>query len=290
MNGFGAIVMKMAKKADESNPPSDDEYINKDDHGLLYCSKCHTRCQSLIEVPDGDGGTVEIRPRVPCKCRTEAVEEERRKKEQAALEERIAKMKMKSGIPALYTEASFGTFTQTKENAPVFKMAKRYAEKFDEMKSLGKGLLFHGGVGTGKTYTAACIGNALIDAGFSVFMTSTYEMLKLRETDDEELYESRVFGSSLLIVDDIGAERTTDYGREKVFGYIDGRCNTGLPMIFTTNLDFQKMLKPDSQQEARIYDRIMKRCFPVAFVGESWRRAEARDNFAEMKAILNGSD
>ena len=277
-------------RAKQNIPFDGDEYVNELDNGLLYCKKCRTRRQTVVEVDDGNGQKFELRPPVPCKCMQERMDAERKTEEDRKRQERLAVMKRMSGIPALYEDASFASFVQRSDNATIFQMASRYAAKFGEMKRLGKGLLFHGDVGTGKTYAAACIARAVIEAEYSVFMTSTYDMLKLRDPEDEERYEDRILGSSLLIIDDIGAERTTDYGREKVFGYIDGRCNTGLPMIFTTNIDFQKMLKPETQQEARIYDRILKRCFPVAFTGSSWRRAEARDNFADMKAILNGVD
>lgn len=287
---FTDVFVNMVAETDKNYPDDGSFYINEQDHGLRYCKACHTRRQTLITIPDGKGGEFTLRPSVMCKCMEEKVEAERLEKEAQNRAERLRAMRRKSGIPSLYEDASFETFVQRKDNAPIYQMASRYAEKFGEMKKLGKGLLFHGGVGTGKTYTACSIGNTVLDAGYSVFMTSTYEMLKLRADDNEQQYEDRVLGSSLLIIDDIGAERTTDYGREKVFSYIDSRVSTGLPMIFTTNLDFKKMLNPETQQEARIYDRIMKRCFPIAFTGESWRREEARDNFAEMKAILNGSD
>lgn len=283
------VLLKIQERSRTNIPFSGDEYVNEADNGLLYCKKCHTRRQTSVWFEE-DGERFELRPPVQCKCMQEEQAAAEREQNERRRADEIAHMKSRSGIPALYRDATFDGFVQRPDNAAVYRMAVRYAEKFAEMKKLGKGLLMHGGVGTGKTFTAVCIANKVLDMGYSVFMTSTYEMLKLRDSDDEAAYDDRITRCSLLIIDDIGAERTTDYGREKVFGYIDGRCSTGLPMIFTTNIDFQIMLKPETKQESRIYDRILKRCFPVAFEGTSWRRNEARDNFAEMKAILNGDD
>lgn len=283
------MLLRIQERSRTNFPFSGDEYVNEADNGLLYCNKCHTRRQTSIWIEE-NGERFELRPPVLCKCMQEAQAAEERERKEREMVHEIAVMRSRSGIPTLYRDATFDGFIQRPDNAAVYRMAVRYAEKFEEMKKLGKGLLMHGGVGTGKTYTAVCIANKVLDMGYSVFMTSTYDMLKLRDSDDEVAYDDRIMKCSLLIIDDIGAERTTDYGREKVFGYIDGRCSTNLPMIFTTNIDFQTMLKPETKQESRIYDRILKRCFPVAFEGTSWRRSEARDNFAEMKAILNGDD
>ena len=286
MSGFLDAIAKIEEKAREHNSDPENEYVGED--GLIYCKKCRTRKQMRVELKGDSNEALVITPYVPCKCRRAEIDKEEAERKERERQERLARMKRVSGIPSLYESASFDTFQKNASNSSIFRMAKNYADKFDKMLELGKGLLMHGTVGTGKTYTAACIGNALLNAGYSVFMTSTYEMLRLRKDDDESQYSDRLLGCSLLIIDDLGAERTTDFGRERVFAYVDGRCSTGKPMILTTNLDFQKMLKPETQEESRIYDRILKRCFPIAFIGESWRRTEARDNFAEMKEILEG--
>lgn len=285
MDGFAKAFMGMVEDAARQNADPDSDYIGED--GLTYCSKCRTPKQIVIETKIGDKKVV-LKPFVPCQCRRQEIEREEQEEKDRERQERLHRIREKSHVPALYRDAGFDLFQTNKNNQAILKMAKNFADQFDQMKKLGKGLLFHGSVGTGKTYTAACIANALLDAGYTVFWTSTYEMLKLRSDDDEEKYEDMILGSSLVIVDDLGAERSTDFGRERVFSYVDSRCSTDKPTIYTTNIDFEKMVKPETQDESRIFDRILKRCFPIAFTGESWRRTEARDNFSEMKKILNG--
>ncbi len=284
MDGFAQAFKKIVDDAAQKNADPED-YVGED--GLAYCSKCHTPKQTRIETMIGEKKIV-IEPYIPCQCRREQMEKEEREKEERERQERLQRIRTRSHVPALYRDARFEMFQTNKNNQAILKMAKNFADQFDQMKKLGKGLLFHGSVGTGKTYTEACIANALLDAGYTVFWTSTYEMLKLRSDDDEEKYEDMILGSSLVIIDDLGAERSTDFGRERVFSYVDSRCSTDKPTIYTTNIDFEKMVKPETQDESRIFDRILKRCFPIAFTGESWRRTEARDNFSEMKKILNG--
>lgn len=285
MNGFMEALKGIMSASEKHNADPDTDYVGND--GLVYCGKCRTPKQLRIETQI-NGETVVLTPFVPCQHRREEIDREEQEQKERERQERLKKIRDKSHVPALYADASFDTFQKNQNNQAIFKMAKNFADQFDQMRKLGKGLLFHGSVGTGKTYTAACIANALLAAGYTVFWTSTYEMLKLRSDDDEEKYDDLIMGSSLLIVDDLGAERSTDFGRERVFSYVDGRCSTDKPTIYTTNVDFGKMVKPETQEESRIYDRILKRCFPIAFTGESWRRAEARDNFSEMKKILNG--
>ena len=285
---YAKILANMVATSHQMNAKAEGDYIGPD--GFLYCGKCHTKKETSVTIKGEDGNDVEFRPYTPCKCRKaeiEAENERERKQKEAVTIERLRSM---SGIPDLYVNANFSSFKERTDNKAILHMIRRYVEKFDQMAEKGNGLLFHGSVGTGKTYAAACIGNELIQRCKSVFMTSTYTMLKLRDPDEEEAYMNRIRRCALLIIDDIGAERSTEFGRERVFGYIDARLGEKKPMILTTNLDFDRMLKPETTEEARIFDRLLKRSFPVVFSGPSWRRAEAKSNFNEMKALLEGDD
>ena len=91
---------------------------------------------------------------------------------------------------------------------------------------------------------------------------------------------------SLLIIDDLGTERNTDYMKELVFNIIDARYRSGLPMILTTNLPMDEIKKSNDIGYTRIYDRILERCFPVAVKGHSRRRQHVRDSYVNMKDEL----
>ena len=91
---------------------------------------------------------------------------------------------------------------------------------------------------------------------------------------------------ALLIIDDLGAERKSEYMQEIIFNIIDSRCRSGKPMIITTNLSGDEIKNPDNTGYARIYDRLLGCCFPQEISGPSRRKKELRDSFGDMRAIL----
>ena len=119
-----------------------------------------------------------------------------------------------------FRESTFDTFHQTKNNARNLRLCRRYAEAFPEMVKKNQGLLMYGNVGTGKTFAAACIANYLLDRKVPTVMTSFVKIvdsadLKNRETANA--FISRLNRARLLIIDDLGAERGTDYALERVY-------------------------------------------------------------------------
>lgn len=92
----------------------------------------------------------------------------------------------------------------------------------------------------------------------------------------------------LLIIDDLGAERSTDYALEKVYGIIDNRYRAKKPLILTTNLTLRQMQEATDIRYARIYDRIFEMCYPMEFSGVSWRKREAAQRYEETRKILEG--
>ena len=148
--------------------------------------------------------------------------------------------------------------------------------------------MFYGSVGTGKSYLAACIANELLDKGRFVMMTSFVKFFELiskgREAEEETM--RAMDSASLLIIDDLGAERNTGYALEKVFNVVDNRYRLRKPMIITTNLEYNEMVMEEDLRYKRIYDRIFEVCFPVKFTGMSWRMRGSIDRAARMKKLL----
>ena len=174
------------------------------------------------------------------------------------------------------------------KNEKLSNAMKNYVKNFEEFKKDGKGLLLYGTVGTGKTYFTACIANALIEEGYSVFMTNFTRILNILmdKNTDKQKYIEGMNRYTLLIIDDLGAERSTEFAQEQVFNIIDARYRSGKPMIITTNLTAEELRKPQEVGYARIYDRILERCFPIAVMGESRRNKEGKDSFADIKEKL----
>lgn len=287
---FMAPIIARAK---ETIPKEMGDYL--DDEGFLCCGKCHTRKQCLVSIPDLSGnGLPPKEMKVPCicKCRKEAQqaeeEEERKRKEM----EIVHKLKKESLMDDQIRDATFTTFQKTPQNTRNLKLCLRYADHFGEMLERNQGLLFYGGVGTGKTFAAACIANHLLAERTSVVMTSFVKLLNSMQSfkEDDEKLISRLNQTKLLIIDDLGAERGSDFTLEKVYNIIDSRYRARKPVILTTNLGLEEMKKTTDIRYSRIYDRIFEVCYPMQFTGKSWRKAEAARRFDEMRDFLEGDN
>ena len=140
------------------------------------------------------------------------------------------------------------------------------------------GLLLWGGVGTGKTFMASCIANAVIDLGFSAYQTDIAGIASLMESSfaDRRANLDRILNRDLLLIEDLGAERCTEYMLGHVYNVIDGRYRSGKPMVITTNIPLKDIYQPSASSPwQRIFDRITERCYPIEFTGASRRRSKA---------------
>lgn len=260
--------------------------------GFLHCSVCGEITEREIDAPqlDGTGTTKKMKVHCVCRCeREEKVAHERRLQFEEE-QRRIDKLRRLSLMDSRLKGVRFSNYEVSEENRKAFGIAKRYVENFNEMYSKGQGILFWGNVGTGKSYTAAAIANELLNQMQSVIMTSFIRLLdEMSNPDiDESEYIARLNQAKLLIIDDLGAERGTDFALEKVYDIIDSRYRSGKPILLTTNLEFAQMKNCTDIRYNRIYDRIFEMCYPVKMDGLSWRKKEAAARFADTKKILEG--
>lgn len=282
---IGEVTEKVVASIADSAGSLPDDYIGSD--GLLYCGQCNTRKEREIIWFDGKPKKVPVM----CKCRAE---EERLKKEQMQKEEEmrsIQRAKVSSMMDDTFRTACFANYQIRNGNERHLKVAKKYCIEFSKMYERNQGLLFWGTVGTGKSYTAACIANYLLEANTSVVMTSFVRILQEMQGFDrerEETFTNKLNSVKLLIIDDLGAERSTDYALEKVYGIIDNRYRAKKPLILTTNLTLRQMQEATDIRYARIYDRIFEMCYPMEFSGVSWRKREAAQRYEETRKILEG--
>lgn len=282
---IGEVTEKVLANIADSAGSLPDDYIGSD--GLLYCGQCNTRKEREIIWFDGKPKKVPVM----CKCRAEG---ERLKKEQMQKEEEmrsIQRAKISSMMDDTFRTACFANYQIRNGNERHLKVAKKYCIEFSKMYERNQGLLFWGTVGTGKSYTAACIANYFLEANTSVVMTSFVRILQEMQGFDrerEEVFTNKLNSVKLLIIDDLGAERSTDYALEKVYGIIDNRYRAKKPLILTTNLTLQQMQEATDIRYARIYDRIFEMCYPMEFSGVSWRKREAAQRYEETRKILEG--
>lgn len=183
------------------------------------------------------------------------------------------------------------TFDNDNGKNPVMKVAKSYVDKWADALSNNVGLLLWGDVGTGKTFFAACIANALIEKNVSVRMTNFSSILNdLFSESDKNKYLDRLNDHNLLIIDDLGIERGTEYVLEQVYNIIDTRYKSGRPLIITTNLTLEELNYPADVQHKRIYDRVLGMCVPVKFIGVNFRKQEATTKMSTAKRLFGMED
>lgn len=240
------------------------EYLGED--GLLYCIQCHTPVQCRINY-FGKSRVVSC----ICKCRQEELE---REKERTAEEERrryISRLKA-NGIQEKHLLD--WRFEVAEDNRDIH-IARKYVENWQKVKANNLGLLLWGDVGTGKSFMAACIANALLESGKPVLMTNFSKILNqmgAMYSDERYQYIASFSHYSLLIIDDLGIERNTEYALEQVYAVIDERYKSGLPVIITTNLTINELRNPADVAHARIYSRVLEMCTPVQVAGSDRRK------------------
>lgn len=269
------IIGYMAAKAD-AGAERETEYMGDD--GLLHCRICGGPRQTIV-TPPFEGA----QPRtVRCWCGCPTGEDRRKEQERQDKNERLRRACFRG------TDMKDWSFAKDDQRRPDLSQAMRqYAEQFPQYYRDGSGLLLYGNVGTGKTYFAACIANAVLDQGYSVRMTNFNDISNdLWAAEDKAAYMDELRKYALLILDDLGAERKNEYMQEIVYNVIDARYRAGKPVIVTTNLSQDELAKPAEIGYGRIYDRILERCLPVKVEGHSRRRQEAGKNWGEMRRQL----
>ena len=264
--------------------PKENEYINKTD-GFIYCSKCNTPKQMKIEI-------LSKQLTVPVMCRCRSIEynkeqEERKKRERMEYIARLRSSGLQDKALRDYT------FENDEGYNPEMEKAHKYVEQWDKMKAMSTGLLLWGGTGTGKTFFAGCVANALIDTGVPVLMTNFARILNSLTnmfSEDRNGFIDSLNKYELLIIDDLGMERQSEFALEQVYNVIDSRYRSKRPLIVTTNLTLDELKNPADISRKRIYDRVLERCVPLKINNRNIRTMNAAMNFSAAKELLVGGD
>lgn len=203
--------------------------------------------------------------------------EEARKKKEAELAERRARMEAKinrllgkSGIKKRFQQRTFETFRcDTRQRKAAYDVARSYAEMWDKHFAEGTGLYIEGTNGTGKTHLAAAIAIYLIKERRVpvICKTSGDMLLDIKNTFDYDgATEKQVLDVykrvDLLIVDDLGKEQCTDWSISTLYSILNDRYEEMKPTIITTNYnseDLARALTPkgfDNQKVKAIISRL----------------------------------
>lgn len=256
----------------------EDYYVDE----LLYCGKCHTPKQKEYNMGDRV-----LRPRILCKCEQEKKDREEQLEREEKRRQKIEDMRSK-GFPE--SKMKYWTFAQDdKADEKLSTACAKYVQNFSQMKENGKGLLFYGNVGVGKSFYAAAITNALINLEIPCLMTTFTRLVN--EINGQPFEEKQKFIDSLnnyelLVIDDLATERDTEYMNEVVYTIIDSRYRSGLPIIITTNLSGEEIKNSASIHKQRVFSRLLEMTIPIQVKGQDRRKQKLAEEYGQYKALL----
>jgi DNA replication protein DnaC len=223
-----------------------------------------TACE--LGVCDGSGW-IETEPGTakPCACR-------------GIRAKRAASRKLGTGIPKRFRGVGFDRQPIADMDKGLLTPVRAFIRKIDHNLDEGRGFWFFGDVGTGKTSLAMLVSKATLEAGRSVAIYSMPRLLAdIKETYEDrsersymQLFE-RLCSVDLLHIDDLGAEKRTEWVLEQVYAIVNERWQEKKSMIVTTNL-----LEPDelrAQIGERTVSRVTEMCVQIPIMGRDRREA-----------------
>ena len=218
------------------------------------------------------------------------LEEEKKLRMMQEFANKVDKIIKNSKMSKRNLNYKFENFEVNSNNKKVYQSLKNYSEKLvNEVER--KGLILVGNNGVGKTHLACSIANELIKNGIPIIYGTLINLLaELKNTYDVDnnisemkiikLYEK----VDLLIIDDLGKEKPSEWGLEKLFTIINSRYENNLPVIITTNYDQNSLINRLSingeiETAKSIISRLYEMCYLV--------KIEDRDHRIKNKKVSN---
>lgn len=196
---------------------------------------------------------------------------------------RAQALKERSDLGERFLDRTFKNFTESRdmnaykkcleyaEREDLFKPATRSNEKKDPqdasalMQVGGKedtyrnGLVLTGGYGTGKTHLAAAIANNLVDKGimvlFNTYIGHLDHLKREMDSDEPKVYLDRMKSIPMLVIDDLGKEKKSEWSQQTLFNVLNYRYEHYLPTVITTNMTPSEL---PNYVEGAISSRLME--------------------------------
>ena len=275
------MIEKILKQSVSSIPESAADYYDED--GLLYCGRCHTPKEAFF----AKGIALMGRNKHPVECSCHRTEREK--------QEALISQKKHSDLVRRLKNEGFSDpamldwiFENDNGRNPQMHHAHRYVEQWQTMRSENLGLLLWGGVGTGKSFLAGCIANALMEQEVPARMTNFARILNELNSSFSGRNDivDKLCRYPLLVIDDFGMERGTEYALEQIYNIVDSRYRSRKPLIVTTNLTLDEIRYLQDTAHARIYDRLLEMCVPISCIGVSLRKENAQEKLERLKNLI----
>lgn len=218
-----------------------------------------------FEACDGSGFIVDEATNTasPCRCRAGRIAQARA-------------YSLSAVIPKYFRGVSFDRAPVVNMDPTLVREVRRYVDDVEGNLDAGRGLWFMGDVGTGKTTLAMLVSKAALDAGRSVAIYSLPRLLaEIRETFDDDSQRSylellqRLSDVDLLHVDDVGAEKTSEWVLEQLYAIVNARYEAECSIVITTNLQPHEL---SEQIGERTVSRLTEICGAgLPMYGDDWR-------------------
>lgn len=134
----------------------------------------------------------------------------------------------------------------------------------------GTSLVLAGQVGTGKTHAAYAVGHALLAKGLTVEAWTLSDLLAAMRPDGNPKASDRARECDVLILDDLGAAKASEWAQEQLTALLDARLRDKRRQVITTNAPYEAL---EAAWGSRAMDRLRYRWAVVTFTGESRRKA-----------------
>ena len=237
-----------------------------------YCGEKYYEIKNIpLWIPEFIREQMKFQPR--CTCLKSIEEEKRREQEEERKRELIRKKVNKyKDISLIDIKFLKSKFENDKYNEKYIKISKRYAKEVLENKNMSKGIIFMGDSGVGKTFASSCIANYLMENGKTVLIINFglyLNRVKREWAEAENDVLNYIKLCDLLIIDDFGSERNTEFAIEKAFLLIDTRYRSEKPTIITTNLNLYQL---ERKFTTKIKSRIEEMCYPIVINSKDKRK------------------
>jgi DNA replication protein DnaC len=279
-SNFPSSLSQATKAASDLLPPN--TYIDID--GLVHCSRCHDKRQTYIEWPDYKGPQLVW---CVCSCSTD-FEQARKLKEihNATVKKSLSITPADVSIPG-WRQINLQNLNLTKD--PWSKIIT-CANNIKRLNREGMGFLLFGQPGCGKTTAAIYIAQSAEKSGLTALATSPTRIVNDMlggTTKGKNALIDKICQFDLVIIDDFGSERSSEYSQEQLFCVMDALYTTKTQLIVSTNLGLSELKSPYNTTKSRLYSRVVERCRPIAFPTQNIRLEKSLVAQQEALALFN---
>jgi DNA replication protein DnaC len=243
-------------------------------------SKTHVcpHCHRVVPIKEVDilGKKRIVQPK--CECEVEAFMKPIKEAQRRSEEMELKRLFSIHELGERFSDSNFTNFIVRSGAEKCFKLAAKYVEEFDSWE--GESLMFWGEPGNGKSHLATAVANELTAKGKRVVFISMPDLLeKIKATFNKNSVETEaeimrgLQMCDLLIIDDIGAEKVSDWVQEVIFRIVDGRYKRVKPIMATSNLEPKELAERIGK---RAYDRLIEISQPIQNEATSYRREKAK--------------